>query len=283
VARILKNTAASITTSWYVDGTATDVGDVTVGIVDSAGTTVVAAGAATTNNGDGTYTYAIANSLTGSVAEWTVTWTDVDSGDDLDTEVEVVGSHLFTEAQARAFDLSALSDASTYSDADIALARDRITDAFESICEISFVPRYAREQLPGTGTPILYVSKPKVSEVLSATIGGTAQTVSDIVVLPGRGLHHTTTDWTAATRADPLNCVVAYEHGYTKPPGEITRAALIVLREQVVASDIPLRALGYSTEIGNVQLATAGMRGAWFGLPEVDAVLSRFSSHQPVF
>ena len=276
--RILKLTGSTITISWEVDGTATNVGDVTIGIVDALGVVVVAAGTATVNNTDGTYSYIVSNSLTGNVADWTTTWTDTSTGDDLEVPVGVVGAHLFTEVAARAFDNDAFSNATTYPDSNISAARDRIADAFEDICGTSFISRYRTESLSGEGTRLLRLDEQHVTTVLTATVGGTAQTIADIVILqqPANRLWHTGAFWSYPTVADPLNVVVGYEYGHATVPTEIRLAALHVLRHELAESDIPDRATGITNEFGNIPLATAGMRGAWFGLPVVDSVLMRY-------
>lgn len=272
---ILRYTATSLTLTWYVDGDATDVGDVTIGITSDDGDTIVAAGTATTNNADGTYTYAVSNTLTATPDLWTATWTDTSTGDDVTTRIEVVGAHLFTEAEARAWHDSALTSATKYTDAWIAEQRVRITDEFEGILGRSPIPRYRRETLTGSGGHVLRLERPGVSEVVAATINGTAQTVGDLVVVGASGdqLHHTTATWTEGTTSNPRNVKVEYVHGLDAP-ADLKRAALTVLHKSVTSNvDEALRFL--SPGAGAVQLPVAGRGGAWYGIPSVDAVLNR--------
>ena len=95
----------SLIKTWDVDGTATDVGDVTVGVVDGNGDTIVAVLTATTNNADGTYTYSLADQA--NPDQLTITWTRTNTGADLIDRLELVGNWLFTESQARAFQAKA--------------------------------------------------------------------------------------------------------------------------------------------------------------------------------
>ncbi len=279
---ILKSTGpTTLTKRWYENGTQADVGTVTVGVVDSAGTTVVTAGTATTKAGSSTTTtYSYDLAIQTAVKRLTVTWTRTSSGATLDDTVEVVGAVLFTEAEARTFTVTGaqtpLSSESTYPDATIAEARDRITDLFEQYCGISFIPRSYHLETGGSGTRTLEIPHHKVTQVLNCTIGGVAQTVSAIVPMRNqRLLHHTTATWSWPSDADPHNVHVTYEHGYTEPPLDVKRAALLLLLREVVPSDLPDRALSMSTADGTFRLATPGEYGPT-GIPTVDEVLNRY-------
>lgn len=282
--QILRYTAASLTFTWYTDGTADpNIDAVTIGIVNDDGDTIVAAGTATTDNGDGTYTYAVANTLTATPDLWTATWTDTSSGDDQTTRIEVVGGWLFTEAEARAFDGAALTSTTSYTDAWLAEQRVRITDEFEQILGAAPVPRYRRETLPGSGGHVLDLERPYVTEVISASVGGTAQTLGDLVVVGAvdNRLHHTTSTWTAGTTSDPRNVTVEYVHGLSAP-ADLKRAALTVLR-QSPGSDLDARALSFTDQGGSVRLAQPGMRNMWYGIPTVDRVLRDYRVLTHVF
>lgn len=284
---ILKNTGpTTLTKTWYVNGTATDVGTVTIGIVDAAGTVVVAALTATTNNGDGTYTYSLA--IQTQVSELTVTWTD-STGQSLVDEIEVRGNHLFTEAEARAFHGAELANATTYPDGDIAEARDRIMDEFQQICGVSFVERYRRDQLPGTGGRVLFVKYPHVQSVLSATVSGTTVPVANVVATTpdGKGLWRTNGTWTRGTASNPLNVVVEYSHGLDTVPGDIKRAALILLRHLLVkdttGGGLSDRAISLTDEVGTIRLSQPSNRfNRPYGIPSVDTALDRYSHRVPV-
>jgi hypothetical protein len=284
VQRILKNTSATLKRTFTVDGTATDAdGDVTVTITDAAGTEVVAE-TNSTSVGSGVYTYLLAPQSNPSrlTATWSGSWSGV-SQTVTDT-VLVVGGHLFTEVEARAFHDAAMSSASTYSDAAIAEARDRITDTFSEVTGVAFVPTYEYETLEGTGGRVLYARWPRISDVLSASIGGTAQTASDLVAMrvPSNGIYHKGRLWPLPTTSDPRNVTVGYVHGWTTVPGQIKRAALTVLRYELVDSNIGDRTVSLTDEIGTIRVAQPGFRGAAYGIPAVDATLERYSERMPV-
>jgi hypothetical protein len=279
---ILRNTGpTTLTKAWYEDGVQVDAGTVTVGIVDADDTTVVASGTATSKSGSGsstTYSYTLP--IQTAVKELTITWTRADTDAALTDTVEVVGGHLFNLNDARTFTVSGaqtpLSSSVTYPDGTIAEARDRITGMFAQHCGVSFIPRYARLELPGTGTRSLTVQHRRISTVLAATINGTAQTASNIEpVWNDRVLWHKTGVWSAATSSNPRNVTVSYEHGYQQVPSDIRRAALLLLLREVVPSDIPDRALSLTNEFGNMRLAVPGVDYPT-GIPQVDEILNRY-------
>jgi hypothetical protein len=75
--QILRDTVETLSTTFYSGETATDAdGSVTIGIVDEAGTTVVASATATTSAGSGVYTYSLAaqSNLKKLTATWSGTW-----------------------------------------------------------------------------------------------------------------------------------------------------------------------------------------------------------------
>jgi len=285
---ILANTGThDITLTWYEDGTAVDVGTVTIGIVDEAGDTVVAAATAVTTDGaDGTYMYRLATQT--QVNNLTITWTE-SGGEFISTRLEVRGNHLFTEAEARAFHGSDLTSATTYPDADIAAARDRIMDEFEQICGVSFVRRYARESVAGNGGRVLWLGRPHIRTLIGATVSGTSVTVANVVVDPVVSqLTRTDGVWSSATVSSPVNVVVEYEHGHETVPGDIKRAALVLLRTHLVKDQVGAglsdRAVSLTDEVGTVRLSMPSPRfGQWYGIPFVDTTLRRYSLLSPVF
>lgn len=282
---ILVNTGpTTLTKTWYVDGTATDIGTVTIGIDDADGTEIVATGTSVTDNADGTYEYSLA--AQDAVKRLTVTWTS--GSQNLVDELEIVGGWLFTESELRAYYKSDLTSATTYPDVNIAEARERIAEAFEEICGVSFVPRYRRQTIAGSGTTVLPVDRPYVTSILSATIGTTTQTVADIAMddhLPY--VFHTTGTWTTATTADPRNVTISYQHGHTAVPGDIKRAAMVLARQQLVkdvtGAGVPETASSWNDGTGQyVSFAANDQTGRWYGIPSVDTALRRYMMRIPL-
>ena len=265
-----------LTFTWLRDGTPTAGLAVTVGAVDADGTTILAVGTPTTDNGDGTYSVDLP--IIAEVTEVTVTWTA--GSESQQTLVEVVGGWLFTEPELRQLHGGDLSDTATFTDQQIHEARERITDAFEQICGVSFVPRWRRDRLQGSGSAKLVVARPRIGKILKADIGGTALDVSKLtpdpllpVIWRSDGI------WTAPSNGAP-NVTVSYRHGHETPPDEIRRAALILARvtllKDVTGAGIPEQASSWNDGTGQfVAFAANDQAGRWFGIPAVDTTLRR--------
>lgn len=272
--RILVNTGpTTLTKTWYVDGVATDVGDVTIEVTDANGDEVVASGTATTNNADGTYEYELP--IQTALTILYVEWTDDSSGAVLADTIEVVGSHLFSIAEARNYKIvgnqTPLSDTDDYPTATIASWRDQITDLFEQRLQRSFVKRYARVEMSGNGKSYLWLGKGEavtsdgdragglgrfrdVRKVISVTVDGTSVSLSDVKVLSNGKLIRLSGSWPVGTQTDPLNIVVEYEYGLENP--EATENGLRLLLANSVPSDVSSRATSYSNEDGSFRLTT---------------------------
>jgi hypothetical protein len=275
---VLKNTGPiTLTKIWYEDGVQADAGDVTIAIVGEAGEVVQASTPATKNGTGATTTYTYSLAIQTALNRLHVTWTRTDTTAVVEDSIEIVGGRLFTIAEAQAFEVSdQQTPLSGLSAATIDEHRTRISDLFADYCGVQFVPRYAREQLPGSGTSQLRIPDHRPISVLAASIGGTAQTVADIVAAwRGPFLIHTTSIWSAPTSTDPRNVTVAYEHGFERVPGDIHRAALLMLLREAVRSSIPERALTQTTDLGTWRLAAPGPNTPT-GIPVIDEVLNRY-------
>lgn len=286
----------TLTHTWYVDGTATNVGTVTVGITDANGDTVVASGTATTNNADGTYTYQLANQTQVNVLY--VTWTRADTGASLSSTLEVVGNRLFTEAEARAFTITGLqaplASESDYLDSTLAAWHDRIAGQFEAKTHHSFIRRYCRIELAGNGMfrlP-LYDGQPRTSvgdesggngrwrprKLLSVTVGGVPVDVADVKVDHAE-LVRTDGTWDWATTTDPFNVIVEYEYGDNPVLEEASLAGLRMLLANAIATDIPQGVVSWSNEDGSFQRDASG----WAYPVKVHEFLSRYSRKVPIW
>lgn len=286
--RVLKGTGETVSVSWSVDGVAVDPGVVTVSITNAAGTAVVT-DAATSGTGAGDRTYTLTPAQTANLDVLTCVWTGSVGGQatSVTTEVEIVGAHLFTIAEARNFDKQQLSSSAGYNAQVIEKARARITDEFEDICGISFIPRYKRLTFSGTDTqelilPDLFVTAIRSLETrTSGTATWTAYTSTELADLfvDDYGLLYR--ESLGVLTAGRRNVRIGYEYGLQRPPLSISRAALKVLVSQAVPSNLPERATSLSDELGTFRLVTAGEDGRWYGIPEVDSVLSRYQYRGP--
>jgi hypothetical protein len=281
--QVLANAGSvTLTQTWYQSGTPTDVGDVTIGIVDGNGAVVVAAGTATSNDTGGVYTYTLADQANPKLL--VATWTDTTSGDTRVDRLEVLGNWLFTENQARTFAAKAdattalkpLASSTEYPDDTISDERSRLTDDFESWTGRSWVPRYARVELSGNGGSVLslrdgfartsdgyQLHRPgrlnDIAVLLTVTVGGTAVDVADIEIDETAGrVIHTTSVWTAATITTPFNVIVEYVYGLPYIVDGVDRIALKVLVDRLVPSAWPDKALSADTEYGTTRFIQPG-------------------------
>lgn len=274
----------SLTKTWYVDGTATDVGDVTIGVTDANGDTVVAAATATTNNADGTYTYSLADQTEPNLL--TVTWTRSDTSADLADQVEVVGARLFSEAAFRTHNDDQFSSETRYPDSAVAAARDAVTEQLELWTGRSWVTRYCRLVAAGDGGRLLdlrtgdtrtssgtMLHRPgrthDLDTVLSASVGGSSVTASNLV-LNGGYLHRTDGTWSAATVSNPMNVVVEYSYGLAYPTDGVDRIAMLLAADRLRESILSTRATTWSDEFGQYRFETPGRAGNVSTIPEVN-------------
>ena len=261
----------TLTKQWYADGTVIDAGTVTIGITDANGDTVVAAATATTKTGattTTTYTYALAAQAEPNRLK--VTWTRSDTSVPLVDWIEVFGSQLFTEAEARAYQISGAQaplSAAAYTDAMIANERLRIQDLFESKTGRSWVRRYARVALRGSGCEQIRPGDGRARDatgrklagdgygrdivrVISGVVNGTAVDLANVVV-DGDRIWLTSGTWATPSSANPLNVVIEYEYGIDPPDSEAHENALILAMSSLVPSDVSSFADSFSNQAGN--------------------------------
>lgn len=273
--RIVQGLSATLQHTFYVDGVATDPSpdSATVTITRDDGTAVVT-GAATTNTGTGTVSYTLTPAQTATLDRLTVGWTATFSGQSqtFSEVVEVAGGVLFTLAQARA--LKPLDNTTDYPTARIVEARTMVETALEDACGVAFVPRYERRLVSGNGRSVLMLV-PRLRAIRSvsiddADIGVTA--TGTIRVLP-TGEAYYPAWWDVGIG----NLSVAFEHGHDYPPPRVSQAALLWTRSFLVRGPIDDRTTQMTTDDGTSILSVPGQRGAWVGIPEVDAVIQQYS------
>lgn len=187
--------------------------------------------------------------------------------------VEVVGGHICSLADVRAGD-SEFADKARFSAPKLAAARAYVEDEFEQITGRSFVRRVAEivEWADGSGLWVTGLSdSPKL---LSVTVDGVAADVTTYSV-DGNGV----VEGPALEVAGSV-VVARVEYGLTAVPEDVKRVAGIRVRSVVSQRDsgVPDRATSIvSPDGGQVNLATPGRAGYETGIPEVDAVLARYT------
>jgi len=281
---VLRDVAETLIVTFYSGETATDAdGAVTIGIVDSAGATVVAAGTSATSVGSGVYSYALAaqSNLKQLTATWSGTW---GSAMAFDTAHEVVGGFYTVPAEVRAMD-SISGESTTFTAADVVEAITYSTAIINDYCGVSFVQRYQRDVMNGTNGQTIKVRRMFPETLLAASIDGTALTsaeIADVALFENGQMTRKDETWTFT---EPGNLVVIeYEHGVgSVAPPDIRWAAKTLARYHLLeqVSRIPDRAISVQSEFGQIQLAQPGMNRPT-PLPEVNVVLNRHRHRAPV-
>lgn len=279
---LLKNVAARLEivfAAGYADG------DVTFTAGDADGTTVVDAETATKDNdNEGRYTFLLDPQP--NVAEltitWSGTWDEIDQS--MQEQVAIVGAYLFTIADLRAFKDEQLKSPSAYSDEVLADARARVTDMFQRVCDVSFVPRYGRAVLDGNWRRAIWLPNRKVTRILKVVVNGQAlddDQVAKLGVYPSGKVDRTALmgSFWPAWRDD--NVIISYEHGWQFPPAEIARAGMHLARWELVNTDVNERMMSLSNDLGTVRLSIPSYDYPT-GIPIVDSTLCRYDERSPV-
>lgn len=275
----LRDSPATLELRYYDrDGALANVGAVTATVTDAAGVAITGSPFATDNPSTGVYQ--ASTGLLTAMGVYDVTW-NLPVSVKRRAQFEVVGAYLFELADLRAADPS-LADVVKYPARLLRARRDEITERFEEVAEVSFVPRAHREVLDGDATSTMLLGRVMVDSVLSASIDDVALTVgqlADVKVFPHGLIARSEGAWGAGRR----NVVVTYVHGFEIPPSAVSNAAVQVAVASLLKGplDANARATAVITDIGGYRLTVAG-RDGHFGLPEVDSVLAAFRRHRKV-
>lgn len=266
------------------DETAVDAGAVSVTVTNAAGTTVASGNALTASTG--VYTFAL--SAQTALGTLTVTW----AGPSLSqtTQADVIGSPLFNLPDLRAAD-RAFADTAKFPTGALSAARDAVTDEFARICGRSFVPKGDVYTTTLDNTGFVLLPHADVTKLISVTVDGTTQdvttlqldpigTIGGLPTLQAATLSQLWNGSVGSGAPGPGVVVVTYEYGFSFVPNDLYRAAVQRARFILasIASGIPDRATSFvATEGGSFTLATPGS-GVWqTGIPDVDAVLARYT------
>lgn len=273
--RIVRGSPATLSATFYVDETGTELDDVPDVTVTRVGGSQVATGTATAAGG-GTYTYTLPPQT--ALAVLSASWTGERDGQavSVDTFAEVVGSEYFSISELRNSD-SVLQNTSKYPTSKLISTRLAVESEFEGICGRSFVPRYAREVLYGSGTGTLWLSYPEPLRMISCAVGDDDWSDKELTAADYNLRILTLPYGTAWPRGSKI--VIEYEYGKPEVPVRIKEAALKRAKYSLVSgqSRIDERATVMNIpEFGNFVLATPGVRGSYTGIPEVDVVLDDY-------
>lgn len=269
---VLADSPYTATASFYSGGALADPGTVTYAVVNDAGTSVASGTASGT--GAAARTFSLTSTHTADLDVLTITWTSATLGT-LVTQVEVVGGFVCSIGQIDAA-LTRGGTATAYAVADKERARAAAVDAFETACGVAFTPRYAREKFFGDGYELL-LPTPHVRSLRSVSIDGTALTADELAAIDvdtraGRLIRQV--GWFSWQRTRGIT--VTWEHGHTSAPADVSRAVAMLAAAALADGPYDDRGYGISDEGGSIRLLTAGVMGAYFSIPDVEAALRRY-------
>ena len=283
--KVLRYSAEDLEVTFYSAETATNVstGSMTVGIVDEAGRVVTPAGTSTTTSSTGVYKYALQAQT--DLKRLTATWSGTfGTAMEFTTQHEVVGGFYATPIEVRNMD-SISGESSTFPTADLVQAVTWAEAVIDDYCGTSFVYRYERDVLNGTGTDTIKLSRMFPRKIIAASIDGVALSSDDInnIALHDSGVIVREDDiWEFNTPGKKV--IIEYEAGYDKtPPPDIAWASRTLARYHLIeqVSRIPERALSISSEFGNIALSQPSMSKPT-PLPDVNVILNRHRHRAPV-
>lgn len=244
--------------------------DVTVAVARDDGSVVVPAGTATTKppGTTGRYQLALSAAHTAELDRLTLTWTT--SEGTRTTTVEIVGGHYFEVAELRSANLPA----SKFTTVQLAGARTWITDLIDRECGTSFVSRYHRAALDGSGVSALALPAPYVRRLLAVTVDDVALTAPQLAALT---LDLDSVEFLTGWTVGIANVDVAYVAGWgsaEEPPTDLREAAIEAATNKLLASntDTPSRARSITNEFGSFSLGYAG-KDHPTGYDSVDATI----------
>lgn len=283
MSRLLRSTGATISVTLTKAGEPVEAeGLPTVVITRENGESLVASSASTKDAAKGVYTYTLTPAQTALVdilkAEWTAKIGGV-AGEVFTTHHEIVGDTL---ASLSAIEAS-LPAGTTANEAELQEALELAEDWLEDACGVAFRPRYARDELDGTGGLDIRLVHPRPLALRTIKLGSitganrtalTESEVNEVQLYPGGKAFRLAGWWPGR-----LNVEVTYEHGYRQVPKQVNRAAVRLARHFLIedVTDYDGRASSISTEQAHYTLITPGLRGAITAIPEVNVVIENFT------
>lgn len=276
--QILRNTPRTLELKVYQNGDLTDLDtDPTLALTDANGVAVTTGSVSRSSTGIYQSVVDGQSNLKTLRAEW--------SGNLAAKPVvfvqqyEVVGSLLFTESEARSKTITGqqtpLSDENLYPDAAIARMRTLISNQFEHRTGRSWIRRYCRVEISGSGTHVINPRDGEsrdsdgnesggagryrnIRKIIGATIDGTTIDANDIKV-SGRKIIYTEGLWSRPSTVDPFNVVLEYEYGDDPVDLEANENGLRMVVANIQPSDVS----GYAQSFSRPDGTTTFPQGGW--------------------
>lgn len=267
-----------VTHTFYTDEAVANASTgVSVRVLRLDGTVVTASTPATQPGGAGTaYAFdvapvAIVDTL---VVEWTAN--AINGAVVVETDfVEVAGAYLFPLAECRA--LEPALEVGRFSTEVLKRKRMETEAELDTITGQSFVRKFARATVSGTGGRYLLLPHINVRSVRSVSIGGTALTGGDLTAvkpLASGVLDRYPGYWPEGA----ANVTAEYEHGSDYAPEDLRVASMIRCRSRLTltSSGIPNRAISWSAADGGTYRLSLPS-GEKTGVVNVDDVYERYT------
>jgi hypothetical protein len=282
--RVQRTTEVTLSHTFFVDEAATDPSDtVNVSIKRLDGTEVTTGPATQGTVGDGRYEFKLEEAHTQDLITYYADWSGTLAGALITVRdvVEVVGGFYFSIPEARASHPD-LASSVTYTTADLQAKRIEVEQTCQAITGRSFVPRYNRVLMDGTGTECLILPDQDLRAVRSIKMAGraggtfTAFTTAEMGAVAALNSGVLCRDDGNVFTEGRQNVLVEYEYGLDMPPEGVRTQAMRHLRYLLNAgrSGIPDRAISFTIQDGGVyRISTPGEVRT--GIPDVDAEYER--------
>lgn len=278
--RILRGTAATLTFQGRdSDGEPANPGTVTVGVTNSAGDTVIAAGTATTTPADATQrTFALTAAQTASLdvlyATWTVSGTAIAT-----TRHDIVGGFYFGIDDLRG------AEPSTATSPDLVQfrqARSYVETFIEQVTGTAFVPRFDVAMIDGAVPRDLVLPRWYLRAVRWVRLWSSNTIALTLDSTEVEAIQSDTAGILHLDRSTPgLRVEVGFEHGVDAPPADVAREAIRFARNQTERPGtraLPEAATSLRLDNGSfVTLATPGVGNWHTGITSVDDMLRRYA------
>lgn len=191
-------------------------------------------------------------------------------------QVDVVGSHFCSIGSLR--EEPKLDDKNRFPDALIAEIRDEIESYVEEAAGRAFVPTFGMEKHIGDAGNNIVLRHHAVRELVSVTVDGSAQNLSNFELLLGDQLH--AKGGFPFINAEPV--VVKLEHGEDRPPVKLVREVKKAIRSELMSrgAQAPRDLLWEQTADGNtVRYSTPDWNaGRFTGTMALDAAINAYRS-----
>jgi hypothetical protein len=270
--RVLRTQGTTLTHTWWVGETATDPSGPVTCTVRRLDGTQVATGTAANIVGAGRSEFALTGQA--NVDTFTVDWSGPVAGSTRTERdyVEICGGFLFELAEARS--TPPPLDAAKYPTTLLAALRVEVEQEAERIARTTFVPRFCRVALVGTGHESLMTPHADLRALRAVSVDGQAWTPEQLagVSVSEAGVLTTSGWWPPPAVPGRRNIVVEYEHGLDLPSADVRKAAIVRLRSRagMVDTSVPHRAVSFTAvEGGTYRLSTPSREST--GIPDVDA------------